>query len=126
MAVAYDNSASNLVAPGTSVAVTLTIGSGSNRAAACLIFLGNAISNPSVTGAGTTWTLVANTTANSGGATTQIYVAAAPASGSQTVTVSWTTSAVCIVSVIAASGVDQTTPLISGATAVYGSSIASI
>lgn len=71
-----------------------------------------------VTGAGATWALVANTDTGdilgTGTDRTMLFAANGLSSGSQTITASWTNGSACAMGVITASGVDQTTPAING------------
>ena len=127
--VSYDNSGANSFgtgSPASTLAVTLTIGSGSSRAiAAVLLYYWNGVepSAVGISGAGATgWGLVTgtkNTTAVDFGAGNsarmQIWSGIAPSSGSQTVTASWTTNAsAAALLVYAASSVDQSTPVYNG------------
>lgn len=118
-AVAYDNSNSAGTASATSLSFSLTIGSGSNRAIAIGCAWSNkAITADAVTVGGTNAPAVANTTATNGSNSdmTKIYALANPASGSQTISISWTTAAVAVCGAVSVTGADQTTPLNNGNT----------
>lgn len=122
MAAAYDNSVAAADFGVTTVTSgSFTVSSSANRGiAAGLAAYDALISSVTMTLAGQSGTLVTGTllTWNAGTARTQIFGAAAPSSGSQTVSASWTTSAfyaeLCGVTAI---GVDQSTPL-NGGTAI--------
>src|SRR2546425_4326733 len=114
-AVVYDNTA-QLTCSTSPCNVTITVGSGSNRAIMVGLGWDTINSGETVSGAGATgWAAVANTDANAGSnRRTVIWAAKNPASGSQTVTVTWSGSNIAVVGVVTASGVDQTTPVING------------
>ena len=120
MAVAYDNSGeTRILTPDTSISFNLTIGSGSNRAiVVALCFDSNAVSGVSVTVGGVSASLVSGTDSGTDtNARTMLFGLANPASGSQSISASWTTSTNAIMGAISVTGADQTTPLNNGSVA---------
>jgi hypothetical protein len=120
MAAVYDNSADIEDFGVTTLTTPSFTISGANRAA-CLGVHGLAnISAISGSCGGVSGTLVTNTNRFFNSMEVQLIQVIAPATGSQTATASWTTSTSASLSVITATGVDQTTPLTQGATAEAG------
>ena len=118
--VTFDNSASSTGAAVTGISATLTVGTGMNRAIVVGIILQSTGAQPtsvSVSGAGASgWTQPVNSITNwlalgaTGNGFTQMWVATAPSTGSQTVTATWTNSANALLFVSTFSNVNQTTP----------------
>ena len=96
-------------------------GIGSNRAAMIMVAMSlNTATNITASLGGVAGTLVPGTDSGiSSTIRTMIFQVINPPSGSQTATVSWTTSMNADVGVITVSGVDQTTPIINGTIAAY-------
>jgi hypothetical protein len=123
--VQYDNAATSGFLWGVTSASTpaFTIGSGANRAAMIMV----AMSANNATGitaslGGVPGTLVAGSdTGTTAGYRTLIFQVVNPPSGSQTATVSWTTSMHAVVGVMTVSGADQTTPVTNGTFAAFNS-----
>src|SRR5438309_452080 len=117
MSATFDTTGTNNVSLGTTVAVTLTVGTGANRAVMVGLGFGvHTATGIAVTGAGASgWALVSGT--DTGSAVTRrtlIWAATNPSTGSQTVTATWTVNADCVMGVVTAAGVDQTTPVVNG------------
>lgn len=117
--IVFDNANSAGAASGTSLSFTLTVGSGANRA--ILIgcsFSSKAITGDAVTVAGTNAPAVSGTTATNGSNSgmTKMYALAAPASGSDTISITWTGAAVSVCGAVSVTGADQTTPVNNGTT----------
>lgn len=96
---------------------TFTVSAGSDL---CLFGImltgdGSAITSRAMTWNGVSMTEVATVT-NSRGAVAALFRLVAPATGNQTLTASWTTSAAIVLAAVAFSGVDQTTPIDTGHT----------
>src|SRR5437667_2008128 len=123
--VTFDNRVSSGFQFGVTTVSTpaFTIGSGTNRAAMIMVAMGgnNATSITASLG-GVSGTVVAG---SDSGATTAIrtllFCVSNPPSGSQTATVSWTTSMNVDVGVITVSGANQTTPCTNGTFAATNS-----
>jgi len=116
--VVYDNKVSSGIQWGVTTARTpaFTIGSGTNRAAMIMVAMSaNNATNITASLGGVSGTLVpgsdSGTTAT---IRTLIFQVINPPSGSQTATVSWTTTMNVDVGVITVSGADQTTPCTNG------------
>ena len=118
LAVAFDNTNSANFSAVTTAGVTLTVGSGSNRAVMVgLTFNNNGNTSIAVSGGGATgWALVTGTdSTNSRTARTLIWAAVNPSSGSQTFTATWGGgNAGGVIGAITVTGVNQTTPMING------------
>jgi hypothetical protein len=116
--VAYDNKVNSGFQFGVTSVTTpaLTIGSGANRAAMIMVAMGaNNATNVTASLGGLMGTLVPGTDSGTTAAfRTLIFQVINPPSGSQTATVSWTTSMNVDVGVITVSGANQTTPCTNG------------
>ena len=126
--VAFDRTA-NSDCPTSPCTVTLTIGSGANRAIMVgLTFQLNTIINEKVSGAGASgWNPISGTDSRTGSNwRTVLWVAANPGTGMQTVTIAWSGGSGVTAGVVTASGVDQMTPAINGTFAVSGVSVTSM
>jgi hypothetical protein len=105
-----------------------TIGPGANRAAIIdLVFIGNVTGITASIG-GVSGVLIAGTNTVAADATYQVALVCVtnPPSGSQQVTVSWTTAATLVTGTIVATGVDQTTPCANGANLVQAFGVGSL
>ena len=128
MAVSYDNSVTvDTFGDTTLTSGTFTISSSANRAIAGCLSTFALTTLHSMTLAGQTGTQISGATLiwNVAGSRMLLFGAAAPNTGSQTVSASWTTSAAASLGGITAIGVDQTTPFNNG-TAAEGDSPASL
>jgi uncharacterized membrane protein len=116
--VVYDNKVNSGFQFGVTSVTTpaLTIGSGANRAAMIMVAMGaNNATNVTASLGGLMGTLVPGTDSGTTAAfRTLIFQVINPPSGSQTATVSWTTSMNVDVGVITVSGANQTTPCTNG------------
>jgi len=118
--VALDNATSSGFgcASGTSCSTTFVVGSGTNRALAVgCSFSADAVSAISVTYNSVSVPLVSGTDttgSSESGARTMVFALAAPASGSHTIAVSWTTASVISCGAVSVTGADQTTPMNNG------------
>lgn len=121
MAVAYDVSADNVASgSGTTLAVNLTVGAGSNLALIVVALGwtsgGGYVAVQSVSGAGASWAgspigSLQSTVVGEDGRF-EIWGGVAPSTGAQTVTVTWASAVIeRYVAVFSFNGVDQTTPL---------------
>jgi hypothetical protein len=125
--VSYDNSNSAGTGGGTSISFSLVIGSGSNRGIIVGCSWAAQVSSIAVTVGGVTTPAITGT--NSGAAEAYMvamFALAAPASGSQTVAISWTTSTVAVCGAVSADGVDQTTPSNNGTFAHAASGVPTV
>jgi len=117
--VTYDNSVSSGFQWGVTRVTTpaFIIGSGANRAAMIMVAMrANGAANITASLGGVSGTLIAGTdSGTSATLRTLIFQVINPPSGSQTATVSWTSSMHADVGVITVSGADQTTPCTNGA-----------
>lgn len=118
--VVFDSTAST-GASSSPVTFSIAIGSGSNRA----IMIGCSYSTTALTGiavtvGGVTANLVTGTTSSGQAYMTTIHALANPASGSQTVSVSWSGTSTTYCGAVSASGVDQITPAQNGTFAAGG------
>lgn len=114
MAVAYDNSAVvddfgavSLTTPSFTIA-------GSNRAACLGLTHFGSISAISGSCGGQSASAISGASLNEGTDYIELWKVIAPATGSQTASMSWTTNRSCSLSVITFTGVDQTTPFDGG------------
>jgi hypothetical protein len=116
--VMYDNKVSSGFQWGVTSVTTpaFTIGSGANRAAMIMVTMSaNNATNVTANLGGVSGTLVPGTDSGTTATIrTLIFQVINPPSGSQTATVSWTTSMNVDVGVITVSGADQTTPCTNG------------
>ena len=116
--VGYDNKVSSGFQWGVTTAGTpaFTIGSGTNRAAMIMVAMSaNNATNITASLGGVSGTLVPGSdSGKTATIRTLIFQVINPPSGSQTATVSWTTSMNVDVGVIVVSGADQTTPCTNG------------
>lgn len=119
MSVTYDN-ASALVTGDAITSLTtpsFTITSSANRAAVlCLGHRGLLSTGFSGSCGGISASLITGTDSSGGSTRSQLFGVIAPASGSQTASMSWTTAVSATLGAITASGVDQTTAFNNGAT----------
>ena len=118
IAVVYDNKVSSGFQWGVSTVTTpvFVIGSGANRAAMIMVAMSaNNATNVTASLGGVSGTLVPGTDSGTTAANRAlIFQVINPPSGSQTATVSWTTSMNVDVGVITVSGANQTTPCTNG------------
>ncbi len=126
--VAYDNKVSSDIDFGVTTVTTpaFVIGSAANRAATIMVSMsGNNATNITAKLGGVTGTLIPGTDSGTAASIrTLMFQVINPPSGSQTATVSWTTSMHVDVGVITASGVDQSTPCINGTNTATNSTAA--
>jgi len=117
--ILYDNKVSSGIKFGVTSITTpaFVVGSGANRAAMIMVAMAaNNATNITASLGGVAGALVAGTdTGTTASIRTMIFQVINPPSGSQTATVSWTTSMNADVGVITVSGADPTTPCINGA-----------
>ena len=128
MAVAYDNSVTvDTFGDTTLTSGTFTVSSSANRAIAGCLSTFALTTLHSMTLAGQTGTAISGATLiwNAAGSRMLMFGAAAPNTGSQTVSASWVTSTSASLGGITATGVDQTTPFNNG-TSTEGASPASL
>ena len=111
--VTYDNTASG-GANSSPLSFNITIGSGSNRAVAVGCSFSSSVTGITVTVGGSSATLVSGTQSSGESYISTIHVLAAPSSGSQSVSVSWTGTSSTYCGAVSASGVDQATPMNNG------------
>src|SRR6266567_7263935 len=125
-AVTYDNGVKSGFQWGVTTVTTpaFTIGSGSNRAAMIMVTMSaNNATNITASLGGVSGSLIPGTDSGTTATIrTLIFQVINPPSGSQTATVSWTTSMNGDVGVITVSGADQTTPCTNGTFAAADSS----
>jgi hypothetical protein len=116
--VQFDNAVSSGFQYGATSVTTpaFVIGTGADRAAMIMVFMtANNATNVTASLGGVNATLVPGTDTGTGSTQrTMIFQVINPPSGSQTATVSWTTSMHADVGVISVSGANQTTPVING------------
>jgi hypothetical protein len=116
--VTYDNKVSTGFRWGVTTVTTpsFIIGSGSNRAAMIMVTMSaNTATNITASLGGVSGTVIPGTdTGTTAAMRTLIFQVINPPAGSQTATVSWTTSMNVDVGVITVSGADQTTPCTNG------------
>lgn len=108
MAVVFDNKSTQFTAnPGTSLSDTsLTIGSGTNRALLLLLSRSNNEASLTCTWGGVSLTKLANVS-NGFDETTEIWGLLNPASGAQTLAVTWLNPQACCAAGISFTGVEQ-------------------
>lgn len=114
MAAAYDAQAGTSDFSVTSITTASFTISGSNRAASVVLGTHTNISTITTSCGGQSGTLVTGASATNNGTYQRMYGVIAPATGSQTASASWTTSANVWFTVVTATGVNQTTPLNGG------------
>ena len=123
--VTYDNKVSSGFQFGVTTVTTpaFIIGSGANRAAMIMVTMNaNNATNITASLGGVSGTLIPGTdSGTTAPIRTLIFQVINPPSGSQTATVSWTTSMYADVGVITVSGADQTTPCTNGTFAATNS-----
>jgi len=123
--VAYDNSVSSGFQWGVTSVTTpaFVVGSGTNRAAMIMVTMtANNATGITARLGGVTGTLVPGTdSGTTASIRTLIFQVINPPSGSQSATVSWTTSMNANVGVITVAGADQTTPVTNGTFAAFNS-----
>src|SRR5262245_61562766 len=115
MAVAFEATATD-TANGTSKSFSITLGGSSSTRAVMVGFSGfTNTTGMSGTIGGESLSIISGT---DGGATigTVLLGKATSLTGSQTISMSWTTSQSCVLGAISATGVDQTTPFNNGTT----------
>lgn len=104
------------------VSFSITIGSGSNRGIGIgCSFSSNAVTSIAVTVGGTSATLVPNTTSSGESYLTVMHSLAAPGTGSQTVSISWTGASSTYCGAVSVTGVDQAMVMQNGTFAHAGS-----
>jgi hypothetical protein len=103
---------------------TMTVGSGAERALYCALVVDQPISSPAITWNSVSMTQIASAT-DSASIWVYLFRLVNPASGNQTAAATWTTNSPSNLGCIAFSGVNQTTPEVSGdTTTATGSSTA--
>ena len=128
-AVTYDASASGKTNNTTTCAFDITVGSGTNRAIGIgVAWSVKGISGVAVTVGGTAAALVTGSDSAADGPAyrSAMYTLAAPASGVQSVSVTWTTNSYAMCGAVTVTGADQTTPMNNGTYAIAYSGAASL